>query len=218
MLHCNRSSMAVPRPVWLFRITHYQNLPFILQHGLHCPACDVKDPAYVNIGKQDIIAKRESKQIELPPYGHIHDYVSFYFGPRSPMLYSIYKGASDTTCNQKDIVYIVSTKESIQQSGLPFVFTTGQAIMQLSTQHNQDVDLSRIAWDIIRGAYWNDVPPEFPDRKRRRMAEFLVHQHVPLKCIRGLAVFNDSMEKTVSEMVNEAELQIPVKAKPNWYY
>lgn len=208
----------IPSPIWLYRITHYKNLPFILRHGLHCPASPVKDPAYINIGKQDIIAKREAKAIELPPYGRIHDYVSFYFGPRSPMLYSIYKGNSDTDCQQKDVVYIVSTKETIQQSGLQFVFTTGQAIMQLSTQHNQDIDLQRIAWDIIQGKFWHDAPPQYVDRMRRRMAELLVHQHVPLNCVRGVGVFNNSMEEIVSKMVADAGLQIPVKAKRDWYY
>lgn len=185
---------------------------------MHCPASDLKNPSYVNIGKQDIIAKREHKHVEVEPFGSIHDYVSFYFAPRSPMLYSISKGASDTDCKQSDIVYIVSTLPVIQQAGLRFAFTTGQAIMALSTQHNQVIDLQRINWDIIKSAYWHDKPPEYPDRKRQRMAEFLVYQFVPVGCTLGLGVFNKKMEETVIEMVQKSELQIPVKQKPGWYF
>src|SRR5687767_9795817 len=132
---------TVPKVVHGYRITHHQNLPFILQNGLRCPASPNKDPHYINIGNKDIIGKRENKQIEVAPYGVIHDYVSFYFGPRSPMLYSIFKGASDTTSHQSDIVYLVTTLPLLEQAQRPYVFTTGQAIMELSTQHNQAVDL-----------------------------------------------------------------------------
>lgn len=208
----------VPSVVYLYRITHYKNLPFILQHGLHCPAAELKDPNYINIGKKDIIEKREQKRIVIAPYGHIHDYVSFYFGPRSPMLYSIFKGASDTDCKQQDIVYIVSTLPVVAQAGLSFVFTTGQAIMALSTQHNQLEDLSRIDWDVIKSKFWHDKPPEYPDRRRQRMAEFLVYQHVPVNCILGLGVFNKKKEEVVIDMVRSAALPIPVKQKPEWYY
>lgn len=122
--------------IYGYRILHYQNLPFILQNGIFCPASDTKDPNYINIGKKDIINKRENKLIEVYPYGRIHDYVSFYFGTKSPMLYSIYKRNSDTTCLQSDVIYIVTSIPLILEKNLNFIFTTGQAIMQLSTQHN----------------------------------------------------------------------------------
>jgi hypothetical protein len=44
-------------------------VPFILRNGIHCPASDIKDENYVNIGKRDIIDKRERKSIEIEPYG-----------------------------------------------------------------------------------------------------------------------------------------------------
>ncbi len=209
---------TIPTVVYLYRITHYMNLPFILQHGLHCPASQLKDSDYINIGKKDIIQKRETKRIEVAPYGSIHDYVSFYFGPRSPMLYSIFKGSSDTDCGQQDIMYIVSTLPVVMQAGLKFVFTTGQAIMALSTQHNQVADLQRINWDIIKSKYWHDKPPEYTDRARQRMAELLIHGHVPVSCILGFGVFNKPVEETVIGLVQQAHLQIPVKQKPEWYY
>jgi len=108
--------MPIPKVIYLFRITHINNLPFILQNGIYCPGSDLKDSAYVNIGKKNIIAKRESHIIIHPPNGMLHDYVSFYFGPHSPMLYSIFKGASDTNCSQEEIVYLVTSIPNIQTS------------------------------------------------------------------------------------------------------
>ena len=48
------------------------------------------------------------------------DYVPFYFAPRSPMLYAIYKcNVQDYTGSQEEIVYLVSTVEIATGLGLP---------------------------------------------------------------------------------------------------
>jgi ssDNA thymidine ADP-ribosyltransferase, DarT len=147
-----------------------------------------------------------------------HDYVSFYFGPKSPMLYSIFKGNSDTDCSQSDVVYIMTAIPSLPEKKLNFVFTTGQAIMALSTQHNNVKDLDKIDWDIIFGKYWFDSHPQYTDRARKRMAELLVHSHVPVNCILSLVVMNKKMQDTVENMVYDAGLLIQVKQVPDYYY
>jgi hypothetical protein len=185
---------------------------------LYCPASNVLDPDYINIGKKDIINKREHKEITIAPFGKIHDYVSFYFGPKSPMLYSIFKGKSDTTCSQSDIVYLVTSIPKLIESKLPFVFTTGQAIMELSSQHNDIAELSKIDWDIIFAKYWFDRPPEYTDRARRRMAELLVHKHVPLDSILGIGTMNAEIKAEVEQMVEEAGVPMQVRELRNWYY
>ncbi|SEL62736.1 protein of unknown function [Chitinophaga rupis] len=208
----------VPEVVKIFRITHYKNLKFILENGLHCPTSKTKDAAFVNIGKKDIIQKRESKEIEVAPYGRIHDYVSFYFGPRSPMLYSIHNGNSDTDCSQADIIYLVSTIPEIIAANLQFVFTTGQAIMELSTQHNDTRHLSKLNWEIIFGKYWFDRPPEYIDRMRQRMAEFLVYKHVPITTILGIGVMNESMKDKIERLISNEGKKLEVRVKSDWYY
>ncbi|MDB5250045.1 MAG: hypothetical protein JWQ40_4439 [Segetibacter sp.] len=189
-----------------------------MRRGIYCPASDIKDPHYINIGKKDIINKRESKAIHVHPYGKIHDYVSFYFGPKSPMLYSIYKGNSDTPYPQSDVAYIVTSIPVILEQKLNFVFTTGQAIMQLSTSHNNLDDLNKIDWDIIFATYWFDQPPEYVDRARKRMAELLIYEYLPVNCILGIAVISSEIQQIVEKMVSDAGLSIKVKVVQNWYY
>ncbi len=211
-------SINIPAIVYGYRIVHYMNLPFILNNGLHCSSSLQKDPNYVNIGKKDIISKRESKAITCKPYGHIHDYVSFYFGPRSPMLYVIHKGNSDTNCTQEEIIYLVTSIPKLQEQQMNFVFTNGQALMALSAQYTDIKDLDKINWNIINGKYWDDIPPNITDRKRQRQAELLVHNHVPIKCIIGIGVLNATAKSRVDKMVKNAGLSINVKILPNWYY
>jgi hypothetical protein len=208
----------IPKPVFVYRITYYKNLPFIFNKGIYSPSSAHMDKDYINIGKKDIIQKRGNKPVTLEPYGFIHDYVSFYFGKKSPMLYMISKGTSDTDCRQEEIVYLVTTLATLEENKKPFIFTCGQALMQLSLQYNDIKDLDKIDWDVISGNFWFDKPPEITDRKRRRQAELLVHKHVPINCIIGLAVLNKKTKQIVDKMVDEAGLLIQVKEIPSWYY
>jgi hypothetical protein len=170
---------------FLFRITHESNLPFILRHGLLCPNHPTQDASFRAIANQDVDEKRESCRVPIQPGGVLHDYVPFYFAPRSPMLYWNYEQAH---CPQEEILYLGSKVSSIAEAGLPFVFTSGHAIMHFSTWHSRVEDLAQaIDWPLMRGKYWNNVSSD-TDRKRRRMAEFLVHRQVPLTVIGAIAV------------------------------
>jgi O-acetyl-ADP-ribose deacetylase (regulator of RNase III) len=73
----------------IFRITHRNNIPWILDNGLHCRNSKAKDPNFVQIGNPDLISKRHSKVANGPYGGTLSDYVPFYFTPLSPMFYNI---------------------------------------------------------------------------------------------------------------------------------
>lgn len=64
---------------------------------------------------------------------------------------------------------------------------------------------------------WNDTA-EDPDRMRRRMAEFLVHERVPLRCMAGFAVRTEQMRERVGEMLTAHGVTLPVLVRPSWYY
>ena len=42
----------------IFRITHIENLHWILAHGLQCGSSAVQDPNFIQIGNPDLIVKR----------------------------------------------------------------------------------------------------------------------------------------------------------------
>ena len=81
--------MLQPIPTRIYRITHLDNLLATLQHGIFCrnqpmPATT----AYRNIGDASLTDRRNRIAVPLPPGGFLNDYVPFYLGPRSPMLYT----------------------------------------------------------------------------------------------------------------------------------
>lgn len=78
--------------VRLYHITHIDNLAAILQQGcLHCHRHLARLRFHpVNIAYQSIQDRRASTFVHCGPGGVLHDYVPFYFAPRSPMLYALH--------------------------------------------------------------------------------------------------------------------------------
>src|SRR3990172_2291633 len=78
----------------IFRITHIENVAWILENGLHCRSSGVRDPDYREIGNPDLISKRAHREVPIPPGGTLSDYIPFYFTPFSPMMLNIKTGYS----------------------------------------------------------------------------------------------------------------------------
>ena len=83
--------MPVPSSVWLYHITHIDNLTAIVREG-GLLAHNGVDDAYTDIAHQTIQIRRNNTPVPCMPGGQLHDYVPFYFCRRSPMLYAIHKG------------------------------------------------------------------------------------------------------------------------------
>ena len=77
---------------FIFRITHIENVPWLLENGIHCSNSDQRDPNFHPIGNPDLIDKRTRRVVPVPPGGTLSDYVPFYFTHHSPMLYNIKTG------------------------------------------------------------------------------------------------------------------------------
>jgi hypothetical protein len=206
------------RPTLVFRLTHHRNLKFTLENGLYCRNSEDCDPNYSDIGHKNLIDKRGSRNVPVEPGGVLNDYVPFYFAPRSPMLYSIHTGfVQGFNGAQRDIIYLVSSVQKVKEHKIPYVFTDGHAYELISNFYREESDLKRIDWEIMGAKYWNNTPDD-NDRKRKRMAEFLVYQFVPITCILAIVVFDDKMEKTVNKIQHKFNTNIKTSIKSNWYY
>ena len=116
-----------PEKALIWRIVHRDNLPWILDNGLHCSNSEVQASQYVNIGNVDLIDKRRSRQVPIAPEGVLADYVPFYFTPFSVMMQNIHSGWSVQQRSNDEIVILVSSLYRVEELGLPFVFTNGHA-------------------------------------------------------------------------------------------
>ncbi|MFB9759125.1 type II toxin-antitoxin system toxin DNA ADP-ribosyl transferase DarT [Ectobacillus funiculus] len=204
----------------IFHITHINNLDNILKsNGLHCiTTIKSQNTIYKNIAHSGIQDVRASTGVPVPPYGGLHDYVPFYFAPRSPMLYTINQGnVAGYSDGQDPIVYLVTTVEKIAKDSLPYCFTDGHGIMFFTSFYKDLKDLSEIDWKIMKEMYWADTL-EDNDRKRRRQAEFLVHNFLPITSINWICTMNSTRKLEVEQLLQNYNINIPVHVKRNWYY
>lgn len=204
----------------IYHITHMRNLPLILEHGgLLCHTAHAElNLSHVNIAHQTIQDRRATTPVPLAPYGTLHDYVPFYFAPRSPMLFAINKGRVEGYAEgQTPILHLVLSAERIAQEKLPFVFTDGHAIMAFSSFYNDLNKLDQIDWDLMQSRYWHDTF-EDNDRLRRRNAEFLVHRFAPWAFIQEIGVSNKTIAARVERQIAEQSHRPLVKLRGEWYY
>src|SRR5207249_2603415 len=145
------------------------------------------------------------------------DYVPFYFAPRSPMLYVIYRGAVPRyQRGQEEVLHLVSSTERIEEQRLPFVFTDGHAVIKLSRFFDRLEDLEQIDWPLMEDQFWTDTDDD-QDRRRRRQAEFLVHHFVPLTCLLGVGTMTEEVARRVKEILGPSST-LRVKVRRKWYY
>jgi hypothetical protein len=174
--------------------------------------------------------KRAAKQVALPPHGSLHDYVPFYFAPRSPMLGANHTKTIPNARPQEEILHLVTTAQSIANADIPFVFYDHHAVKEYSAPYNNLNDLCKIDWELffeppLLGGYskiWNSTSmgknPKWVKRMEVRMAEFLVHERLPWNLIKGIATINEEKAKEVEEILKHHQIDTQVKAKRDWYY
>jgi len=207
-----------PTPTRIFHITDVDNLGRILNDGgLHCKqALDTQAVPYTNVAYDTVQDRRARTRVPCGPGGPLHNYVPFYFAPRSPMLYTINRGNVPGR-GQRSVVHLVSTVEAVVAAKLAWVFTDGHAIMGLTEFFDDLADLGRIDWNIMREQYWADTQSD-GDRSRRRQAEFLVHGFFPWNLVLGIGVLDDTIRKQVEAALGSSLHRPQVRIVPKWYY
>lgn len=210
--------MKVPNKIWLYRITHISNLPFILQNGLYTRESTQFDPNYKSIGDTSLISYRKTLHAIDPPGGQLSEYIPFYLGPRSPMLYQIAKGYENIEKHpQENIVYLISSFDKVIENRLQYFFTDGHARSNTTTYYNTPGDFQYLDWDAIQSLYWKSDEADLR-RKEKKQAEMLIKTHLPVNCIEYIGVFNQQAEEKVLDLLTETNLTIEVKISPSKLY
>ncbi len=207
-----------PDPAYIFRITHIDNMAWMLRHGMHAQSSSIQDPSFERIGSVELIEKRSRKEVPIPPGGCLGDYVPFYFTPLSIMLYNICTGYGGVRQLAKhEIVFVVSSLQKLSQMGLRFVFTDSHAYGAESEFYSDLDRLDRIDWQVLRS---NDFrsDPEDPGKKGRYQAEALAYRHVPVEAFLGVACYDDRAQGRVANDARAAGVTIPIKVMSNWYF
>ncbi len=192
--------MADLEKTYLFRMTHIENIPHILQHGITHSASANANPNFVPIGDGSLIATRND--FLLNNGRRLGDYIPFYFGVRTPMLYVVQNGFNMVAPTlAENIVYCITSVQKIIEQQLDFVFTDGHAVdgftMQYTVADIQNID-NLLDWNAIRAKYWRD--DNDLDLKRRKEAEFLVSGDIASEVVLGYLTYNENAKNRVIEL------------------
>lgn len=195
--------------IYLFRMTHIENIPHILQNGITHSTSMNSNPDFVPIGDNSLINTRNDFKLDNGRL--LGEYIPFYFGVRTPMLYVVQKGYNMVLPTPAEkIVYCISSVQKIIDQQLDFVFTDGHAVDGFSSQYTlADIQNINTILDknAINAKYWKDENDL--DLKRRKEAEFLVLNDIPNESILGYITFNeDAKNKVISFGAEEVKVHI----------
>jgi hypothetical protein len=206
----------------IYHFTHKDNFDSIIKNnGLFSTnngkinKIEFKDASYLNI--QD---RRSRALVNTNKNGFLHDYVPFYFAPRSPMLFAHSKGIVSPGMNQSDLIYLVSSVYSVQINSLTYAFTDGHAAQNISSFFDNLKDLNQIDWKLMKEKMWNNTLQD-TDRTRRRQAEFLVKDFFPFQLVHKIGVFNDRNKNFIISILRSNGKENMVKyvsIERNWYF
>ena len=202
-----------PEQTLIYHITDVENLPGILaEGGLRSDAVMAgKNPTVIGYGH---IKERRLKQIRVPCCGgrFVGEFVPFYLCPRSPMLFTMNKGATGrpTGC-QRTILHLVSRVSIGIGLGRPWAVSDGNA-GAFHTSFDATVDaIEKLDWPAIRATDWRG-------KTHQKSAEFLVTEFFPWAGIHAIGCQNGEVAKQVGYLVNSQNHRPAVSVEPAWYY
>jgi hypothetical protein len=207
-----------PDRALIFRITHRDNMPWILDNGLHCKSSEIADPNFVSIGNPELISKRQHRAIDIPPGGMLSDYIPFYFTPFSPMMYNIVTGFVGITKRpNEEIVILVSSLHKVADEGGTFVFSDRHAYLQAARFSADIADLNRIDWAILQARDFRRDPDDM-GKVERYQAEALIHRHMPVSRFNGVLCYNQSVKNELDGLLKERNMNLKIVAAAKWYF
>jgi hypothetical protein len=203
----------------LFRITHVDNICWLLSNGLHCANAGMVDPTFVSIGNADLIGQRARKVVPIAPGGTLSDYVPFYLTPRSPMLFNIKTGYNGIIKrSNEDIVVLVASCESMASCSVRMLFTDRHAYVATTAWSGESSELATmIDWDILRSSDFARSD-SYPDKMERYQAEALAYRYVPPAALVGVGCFSHAVATRLESDVRSANLAVKVVVRPRWYF
>ncbi|RZM19679.1 MAG: DUF4433 domain-containing protein [Pedobacter sp.] len=210
----------VPFEVWLFHITHIDNLASIIEQGglLSFNELSKRSIKGRSIAFQHLQDRRDEIEVPMGAKGLLHDYVPLGFAARPPMLFTVWRGGLSEQVRQDDILHLCTTVGRVANTTSGCVWSDGHPLSNFS-RFDDDLEMlpASLPWDALLSEQWHNTQDD-PDRKRRRQAEFLVPQVVPWQIIRTIGVRTAKTVDSVQGLLANLPHQPKVVLVPEWYY
>lgn len=187
---------------YFFHFTHLNNLKDILANGLlSTNEKKEKKISHTDVASPDIQYTRSEMSVTCGPKGKVHDYVPFYFCPRTPMFLSIIKSRN------YDQPYFITFAISMDKlTSEKFVFTNKSANRRFDPPEFYEcpANLEQLSWDIIESRAWSC---ESESDKHKKMAEALHHGTFSVSDIDYIIVWSEFFKNRVESEFKAAGIE-----------
>lgn len=209
----------------VYRLTHIDNLPHILDSGITHRSSPNRNPDFAAIGDISLISTRNNKQVIVnngdflymnAPSITLGDFIPFYFGVKMPMLFVIQNGGNfvHQATPANDIIYLVCSIGKIIKNHKSYYFSDGHATDNLTTfyDNTKGKDLPGIIdWNSVKSSYWGGQLNL--NTKRKKQAEFLISEDLSPNLILGFGCYNDVAKKKLIDIgIDEKKIKVIPKA------
>jgi len=193
----------------LYYITHINNLPSILKHGILSHEL-VKQMNLQPTLIYDSQIVKDRRDIQTPDGKSLWEYANLYFKPQNPMLYRV-------LCERPaEEICILSIKPTIMK--LPGVFVTdGNAASSLTEFIRATKENEEKIREIIDRVNSLDWWARANGTKRKIMAECLVPNKVPPEDIIKIYVVNHEVAKKIKSMLPQVN-NIPIIPEKTMFF
>lgn len=211
----------------IYRMTHIENIPHILENGITHKNSLNSNPYYQNIGDISLIDNRSQKEISVDNGNFLNlntqkiilgDFIPFYFGIRMPMLYTAQIGGNfvENATSPESIIYLACSLDSIIDLGHEYYFSDGHATNNYTSFYDSSkiTNINEILdWSAIKSNYWGG--DENLNTKRKKQAEFLVKRDINVEIIVGFGCYNEAAK---NKLIQYGVKDLQIKVIPKGYF
>lgn len=133
------------------------------------------------------------------------------------MLYNIVTGHGVDKVDRAEIVVLASKIASVRKARAQVVFTDRHAYLQTATYFNDEADLQGLAWDRWQNRDFKRRSADDVEMERYQ-AETLVHAHVPIDALVGIACYDERSKTTLEAEIASRGLTLKVQIKAEWLF
>ena len=171
----------------LHYITHINNVPSILRHGILSNEQAAK-LSPVSVAMTEVQARRSTRTI---PRGRpIHSYACLYLHARNPMLRKILNRHEELT-----VLRVSATALDIPGA----IIADGNASSDYTRFYPSPDGLQNLQGALVLARYWtSENPYEYMHKKRVRCAELLIPDRIPPELIVGAYVSCSNAQASIS--------------------
>ena len=230
---------------FLFRLTYGANIETYLNDGEIRSKLHPNVQLGYRTSYRDLVAQRD--EFVTPCGNSVNNFVPFYFSPSTAMALAINADkvrlvgpASEDlgTASLEDIVYIVADPTKVAAAGSPFWFSdiacnSAQTPRYCSdiTQLESHVDwalfddfprmgrIAEIGYDgVCKYSFDSDRKSAYLNRKKKRMAEFMVQNTFSMDLVECLVIKSTKWERFLTDRIALANRNIPVYVKSGCFF